>query len=103
MMTPTEQYKYDSKFRQIVDILRDELRRSVKFGLLLSMQVKERRIGVANRLVSVKLGRNKSTGDRRKHIHDFKYTGRGYDVCDCGISSVYYSATKPKTATGSNL
>ena len=27
MMTPTEQYKYDSKFRQIVDILRDELRR----------------------------------------------------------------------------
>ena len=66
MMTPTEQYKYDSKFRQIVDILRDELRRSVKFGLLLSMQVKERRIGVANRRVSV-------------------------------------SATKPKTATGSNL
>ena len=26
MMTPTEQYKYDNKFRQIVDILRDELR-----------------------------------------------------------------------------
>ncbi len=27
MMTPTEQYEYDNKFRQIVDILRDELRR----------------------------------------------------------------------------
>ena len=25
MMTPTEQYKYDSKFRKIVDILRHEL------------------------------------------------------------------------------
>ena len=159
MMKPTEQYKYDSKFRQIVDILRDELRRyeftpselrqavilaatmhaeqnirpiiymdeaklipSMFGGLIgkfdvrgcksgcidsskpnFTEQVKERRIGVANRRVSVKLGRNKSTGDRRKHIHDFKYTGRGYDVCGCGISSVYYSATKPKTATGSNL
>ena len=27
MMTPAEQYKYDSKFRQIVDILRSELMR----------------------------------------------------------------------------
>ena len=177
MMTPTEQYKYDNKFRQIVDILRhelmryeytpSELRQAVilaatmhaeqnirptiyideaklipsMFGRLIGKfdvqgctsgridssksnfteQVKERRIGVADRRVNVskldnprhkwernrceyvKLGRNKSTGDRRKHIHDFKYTGRGYDVCDCGISSVYYSATKPKTATGSNL
>ena len=168
MMTPTEQYKYDNKFRQIVDILRhelmcyeytpSELRQAVilaatmhaeqnirptiyideaklipsMFGRLIGKfnvqgctsgridssksnfteQVKERRIGVADRRVSVstldnprhkwernrveyvKLGRNKSTGDRRKAYQrypDFKYTGRGYRVCACGISSVYYS------------
>ena len=61
MMTPTEQYKYDSKFRQIVDILCDELRRH-------ELTPSELRQAVI-----------------------------------LAISSVYYSATKPKTATGSNL
>ncbi len=182
MMTPTEQYKYDNKFRQIVDILRHELMRyeytpselrqavilaatmhaeqnirptiyideaklipSMFGGLIgkfdvqgctsgridssksnFTEQVKERRIGVADRRVSVstldnprhkwdrnrsgyvKLGRNQSTGDRRKHIHRFEKNtyGRDYRVCACGISDVYYDSTllgKPKTATGSNL
>lgn len=180
MMTPTEQYKYDNKFRQIVDILRhelmcyeytpSELRQAVilaatmhaeqnirptiyideaklipsmfgrligKFGVQgctsgridsgksnFTEQVKERRIGVADRRVNVstldnprhkwernrceyvKLGRNKSTGDRRKHVHRFEKNTYGHRVCACGISDVYYDSTllgKPKTATGSNL
>ena len=181
MMTPTEQYKYDNKFRQIVDILRhelmcyeytpSELRQAVilaatmhaeqnirptsyideaklipsMFGGLIKFdlqgctsgridsskpnfteQVKERRIGVVDRRANddryinprhkwerhrgeyVKLGRNKSTGDRRTHIHRFEKNtyGRDYRVCACGISDVYYDSTllgKPKTATGSNL
>jgi hypothetical protein len=41
------------------------------------------------------LGRDKN-GDRRKaiateHLHIFRPSGNGYNVCDCGMSDVYYN------------
>ena len=104
MMTPTEQYKYDNKFRQIVDILRDELRHyeftpsELRQAVILAAT-----IHADQNIRPIYIDEAKRIPSMFGHIHDFKYTGRGYDVCDCGISSVYYSATKSKTATGSNL
>jgi hypothetical protein len=107
-------YKYDITFRHVVDILRSELslynitpgelRQAAMLAATMHEAERIRPLiftpirGMAFDKITVDewktppamFGGDTYAADQHRHI--FYFSGHGYNVCDCGISDVYYNS-----------